>query len=180
MPGRPSREQGMPTFADGGRRSSGGRRPIFDPDGEASRRGMYGGQVTRSGSSGWGHGEPTMPRHAPHSPWGAGSGPEMDSEPGHYAPWHEPPAGAPATGRFRGIGPKGYRRADQRICDDVCDRLADDPHLDASEIEVRVENGEVILEGKVPDRDAKYQAEWLAESISGVSDVRNLLRAQRR
>src|SRR4029077_3266456 len=36
-------------------------------------------------------------------------------------------------GRYYGKGPKGYVRSDDRIRDDVCDRLSDDDDVDASE-----------------------------------------------
>lgn len=77
---------------------------------------------------------------------------------------------------FRGRGPKGYVRSDERIHEDVCDRLADDPTLDPSNIEVRVDGGEVVLEGLVDTRDEKRRAEDIAESASGVRNVKNLLR----
>ena len=76
-------------------------------------------------------------------------------------------------GSHYGKGPKGYRRSDDRIRDDVSDRLSDDHWLDASDIEVRVENGEVTLTGTVTDRDSKRRAERLAEGCGGVIDVQN-------
>ena len=79
-------------------------------------------------------------------------------------------------GEHRGKGPKGYQRSDQRIREDVCDRLSDDDELDASEITVTVKDGEVTLAGTVTDRRAKSRAEDLAESVSGVRDVDNKLR----
>ncbi|HEY3429342.1 MAG TPA: BON domain-containing protein [Cyclobacteriaceae bacterium] len=77
---------------------------------------------------------------------------------------------------FRGKGPKGYQRSDERIQEDVNDRLSDDDQLDASEIEVKVENGEVTLSGSVSERDAKRRAEDLVESVSGVKNVENRIR----
>jgi osmotically-inducible protein OsmY len=47
----------------------------------------------------------------------------------------------------------------------------DDPHIDASDIEVGVANGEVVLTGTVENRFAKRHAEDLAESVSGVTHV---------
>lgn len=79
-------------------------------------------------------------------------------------------------GEQRGKGPKGYTRSDERIREDVCDRLSDDDELDASEITVTVKGGEVTLEGSVSDRHAKQRAEDLAETVSGVRDVDNKLR----
>jgi hypothetical protein len=76
----------------------------------------------------------------------------------------------------RGRGPRGYKRSDERISDDVHDRLTDDPWLDATHIEVEVKGGEVTLGGVVDDREAKHRAEWLIEDISGVTHVQNNLR----
>lgn len=76
----------------------------------------------------------------------------------------------------RGKGPKGYKRSDERVHDDVCQRLMDDPWLDASEIEVGVSAGEVTLSGSVESREAKRRAEDLAEDQAGVTNVRNDLR----
>ena len=78
----------------------------------------------------------------------------------------------------RGLGPKGYKRSDERISDDVHRRLTDDPWLDATHIEVAVSSGEVTLAGTVQNRDAKHHAEWLIEDLSGVNHVQNNLRAR--
>lgn len=76
----------------------------------------------------------------------------------------------------RGRGPKGYIRSDERIREDVNDRLSDDAFLDASEIEVSVSGGEVTLTGTVENRIDKRRAEDLAEDVSGVNNVQNQLR----
>ena len=78
--------------------------------------------------------------------------------------------------RHRGRGPKNYTRSDERIAEDVNDRLADDAHIDASDIEVSVSGGEVTLNGSVTERFAKRHAEDIAERISGVKHVQNNLR----
>jgi hypothetical protein len=80
---------------------------------------------------------------------------------------------------FFGKGPKDYTRSDERIREDVCDRLSDDDEVDASDITVTVKDGEVILEGSVPDRRSKHRAEDIAESVGGVRDVTNSLRRQK-
>ncbi|HEX6860003.1 MAG TPA: BON domain-containing protein [Caulobacteraceae bacterium] len=80
------------------------------------------------------------------------------------------------AGHHRGRGPKGYRRSDDRIREDISDRLTDDAWLDASNIDVEVKDCEVILKGEVASRQDKRHAEDLAESISGVRNVQNLLR----
>lgn len=76
----------------------------------------------------------------------------------------------------RGKGPRGYLRSDERILEDINDRLSDDDQLDASEIEVKVEKGEVTLTGSVSDRNDKRLAEDLVESVSGVKNVENRIR----
>jgi len=78
-----------------------------------------------------------------------------------------------------GKGPKGYVRSDERIREDVCDRLSDDDELDASDITVTVTAAEVRLEGTVLDRHSKHRAEDLAEAVSGVRDVTNNLRTRK-
>jgi osmotically-inducible protein OsmY len=79
-------------------------------------------------------------------------------------------------GGFAGRGPKGYQRSDARINEDVCDRLVDAPDIDAGNIEVKVNNGEVTLSGTVPEREDKRRSEDLIENISGVREVHNNLR----
>jgi osmotically-inducible protein OsmY len=78
--------------------------------------------------------------------------------------------------RHEGRGPKGYRRSDDRIREDVSDRLTDDPFVDASDIEIQVSNAEVTLTGTVDSRNARRRAEDLVERCSGVSHVQNNLR----
>ena len=81
--------------------------------------------------------------------------------------------------RHRGRGPKGYKRADARIQEDINDRLTEDPYLDATDIEVTVSEGNVTLHGVVISREDKRRAERLAEEVSGVGDVQNNLRLRR-
>ncbi len=76
---------------------------------------------------------------------------------------------------FAGRGPKGYKRADTRIEEEVCDALLHDHVIDASDIEVTVKDGVVTLSGHVPERRMKRLAEDCAEQVSGVNDVLNEL-----
>ncbi|WP_445681787.1 BON domain-containing protein [Radicibacter daui] len=78
----------------------------------------------------------------------------------------------------RGRGPKGYQRDQNRILEDINDRLTDDHFLDASNIEVTVENGEVMLFGTVTSRAAKRRAEDLVDTVSGVTHCQNNLRVK--
>ena len=77
---------------------------------------------------------------------------------------------------FAGRGPRNYSPSDERILEEVCDRLTDDDRIDASEIEVRVSNGEVTLLGEVEDRHTKRMAEDVADGVRGVRDVHNQLK----
>lgn len=80
----------------------------------------------------------------------------------------------------RGRGPKNYSRSDDRIREDVSDRLTDDPLVDASEIEVSVQNQEVTLTGTVASRNERRLAEECVEGVSGVKYVQNNLRIRDR
>lgn len=73
----------------------------------------------------------------------------------------------PHTGR----GPKGYTRPDDRILQEVNDRLWLAGAIDASEIEVAISDGEITLSGTVPDRRMKRLTLDVAESVAGVREV---------
>ena len=93
----------------------------------------------------------------------------------HYSrDWND--HSSPNYGRFSGNGPKGYKRSDDRIREEVCEALYSSPRVDASDIEVTVNQGCVSLKGTVESRDAKREAESCIENLSGVEDVFNELR----
>jgi hypothetical protein len=79
------------------------------------------------------------------------------------------------VGPHIGRGPTGFRRPDERIYEDVCTFLTADGYVDASDISVEVENGEVTLTGSVARRAEKRRAEQLADLVWGVVDVHNKL-----
>jgi hypothetical protein len=68
-------------------------------------------------------------------------------------------------------GPRGYRRSDERIYEEVCMRLTDDEYVDATDLEVVVHHGEVSLIGTVADPDQRARAVAIAEAVRGVVDV---------
>ncbi len=74
-----------------------------------------------------------------------------------------------------GRGPKGWKRSDDRIKDEVSEALERHPEIDASEIEVSVKEGLVTLSGSVDHRRSKRMAEDIIDHIPGVKDVRNEL-----
>lgn len=86
--------------------------------------------------------------------------------------WMRPPERA-----FR-RGPKGYRRSDQRLLEDLCETIASAGHLDASEVTVDVQDGRVRLEGTVPARCMKHAIEDLADTCPGVQEIDNRIRVR--
>ena len=82
-------------------------------------------------------------------------------------------------GGMYGRGPLNYTRSDQRIYEDVCDALSDDEEIDASQVEVKVEKGDVTLTGTVQNRDARRRTEDVIERISGVKEINNQVKVQR-
>jgi osmotically-inducible protein OsmY len=78
-----------------------------------------------------------------------------------------------------GRGPKGYTRSDERIREEVSDRLMADWGVDATDIEVTVASAEVTLSGTVDGRESKRRAENIAAGVLGVADVQNNLRVRK-
>jgi osmotically-inducible protein OsmY len=77
---------------------------------------------------------------------------------------------------YRGLGPKGFSLSDDRVREDVCEILARDSEIDASDMEVEVKDGVVFLKGRVENRQTKRMAELNIENLPGVNDVVNQLR----
>ncbi len=65
--------------------------------------------------------------------------------------------------------------ADELTRQTILDSFQKDPGLDASKIEVAVNNGEVILKGKADTEIEKLLAEKIARSVAGVTTVENHL-----
>lgn len=117
-----------------------------------------------------------------------GAQPTYGSSGGNYGSDLEGPQSRSTSGRdwgmtnsasttsFKGKGPKGFKRSDERIKEQVCDILEQDHSIDASEIDVEVKDGEVTLTGTVQSREDKRLAEQLIEDCAGVKDVINNIR----
>jgi osmotically-inducible protein OsmY len=88
------------------------------------------------------------------------------------------PGRQPSGGGFRGKGPKGYQRSDERLAEDINERLTYDDDVDASEISVAVAGGEATLSGTVSTRSEKRRAEDLADDVPGITHVQNNLRVK--
>jgi hypothetical protein len=126
----------------------------------------FGNKVDRGGRMGWS----PEPSHGPHG-GGSGSG-FHGTDMGMGMPDEE-------RGPHYGKGPKGYKRSDERTREDVCDAIAHQGFIDASDVEVKVEDGVVTLSGTVAQRNDKRKLEHLAELCRGVHEVHNELRLER-
>lgn len=102
---------------------------------------------------------------------GSGRGRERGGE--------EPSLWDRVKGVFAGKGPKNYVRSDDRIREDVSERICYHPYIDASDVEVQVKDAEVTLTGEVDDRRTKRLLEDVAEDVRGVRDVHNRVRVRR-
>jgi hypothetical protein len=74
------------------------------------------------------------------------------------------------------VNESGSSSSDERLREEIKARLAGHDLLDASEIEVEVRDGNVVLNGWVEDGDANYLAELLASDVSGATSLENHLR----
>jgi hypothetical protein len=79
---------------------------------------------------------------------------------------------------YIGLGPRGNVRSDERIREEICDELTRRPDMDPRWIEVRVEDGEVTLEGTVEDRITRAAIDEVATNCAGVRQVFNRLRVE--
>lgn len=139
-------------------------------------------QGSSHGFQGRDWGRPGYGRERQGPPWSPGW-PTL-SRPRQVFPWQRQETewiyGGPewegVSGPYAGRGPKGYQRTDERIREDVCERLTQHPAIDAGEIEVEVKQCEVTLTGTVDSRAIKHLAEDMAETVSGVKDIHNQLR----
>lgn len=106
------------------------------------------------------YGDVTWPNHEP-APWPS-------------APRAHEAGPAPADsgrGRYVGCGPRGYRRSDARIAEDINEALTWHPDIDASEVEVAVREGAVTLTGLVYDPQTRRLIVELALQTAGVCEL---------
>ena len=95
---------------------------------------------------------------------------------GYQSTWSPRSSSYSSQPSYAGRGPKDYQRSDERIREEISDRLTDDHRVDATEISVQVSGGQVTLSGSVMDREQKRQAEDVVERVSGVREVTNNIR----
>jgi hypothetical protein len=77
-----------------------------------------------------------------------------------------------SQGPHQGRGPQGWRRSDERVREEICERLTDDVLIDARGIEVEVREGVVTLSGEAVRPSDPTLASQIAHEVSGVKDVR--------
>jgi osmotically-inducible protein OsmY len=70
----------------------------------------------------------------------------------------------------------GEELPDERIREDVCDRLTQLGPVDCTEVDVDVVGGVVTLRGAVYSDDAKQQVTTVVNGVAGVRSVENQLR----
>lgn len=132
------------------------------------------------GTGGEGAGATRRGRHA-RAAWTGGSTPDWDREQGiergrRGGPGRQGPA--PHAYGYRGMGPRDYQRSDERIAEEINERLYESDAIDARDIAVQVNQGVALMTGTVPHRWMKHLAEDLAERCRGVTDVENQVRVQ--
>ena len=133
----------------------------------------YGGDGGRSSGGGYG-----MPRgYGAMGDYGAEGLWRGDASRGGRGGATSPLSSRP--GRYARQGPKGYSRGDDRIREDVCERLYHADDVDVSDVSVEVSGGTVKLEGTVPERWMKYRIEDICDRAAGVADIENRVRLVR-
>ncbi len=84
--------------------------------------------------------------------------------------WLEP-------GLYSGFGPS-YDSAGDPVGQEVASRLTQHGQVDASNIEITVENGDVLLEGTVADEETKRLVGEAVQTVTGVNQIENMLQVQ--
>jgi hypothetical protein len=107
------------------------------------------------------------------SQYGQSHGPQYDSRYGQQ--FRQQPYGEAHTRRFT-TGPKGYQRSDERLKEDISERLMESHHIDSSDVSLEVRGAKVVLDGTVPSRHMKHAIEDLVDACPGVQDIDNRVR----
>jgi hypothetical protein len=95
---------------------------------------------------------------------------------GHYNIWSQDVrSSASREKNFAGRGPKGYVRSDERIREEVCEKLTAHSEINPRGMEVKVSEGLVTLEGVVESRQQKRSIEDLVDEVIGIKDIHNHL-----
>jgi|GEM_PF-6812003 len=136
----------------------------YGQSGQSGQSGGYAGNSSSSGSSSFGN-----------SGGRGGNGSSMQNSSVWNSMTGSDQYRSGADGARKGSAPKNYKKSDDRISDDLCEKLMHQG-LDCSGVEVSVKEGIVTLTGEVCERNDKHRIEQIAADISGVNDVENQLR----
>ncbi len=152
--------------------------------GDVERRyGGYGREISRGDYGRESYYGSSSPYSDPSSGYGQ-RGYDYDRESGYGRPYGSTYRGYSefwqVPGPYTGRGPRSYVRSDERISEEINERLQQHGQIDATYIIVFVTDGVVTLSGAVDRKLEKRLAEDVAESCSGVKDVRNELRVTTR
>jgi hypothetical protein len=150
-----------------------GRRPFGPPEDThyyGTGAAGWGGRGFTGGAYGWGNGprdqEPTLASEysdeSAVSYEGYGRRNPVSSRPYARNPYPQ--------------GPKGYQRSDERLKEDISERLMQSHQIDCSDVTVDVRGAKVVLEGSVPSRHMKHAIEDLVDVCPGVQDIDNRVR----
>lgn len=82
-------------------------------------------------------------------------------------------------GDHHGRGFAGYDSSDERIDREIDDHLTQHSYIDTTAVAITVKDGEVTLEGSVPDTDQKTYVEEVVAKIEGVTGVNNHLKVKK-
>jgi hypothetical protein len=97
-----------------------------------------------------------------------------DADPGDESRAHR------MAGRSRHpIAPRDPHRSDAELYEDLCETLLARDDLDTSDVTVAVREGEVALEGSVPERSMRYLIEDMVAGHPAVRDVDNRIRVRK-
>lgn len=77
------------------------------------------------------------------------------------------------------VAPRSIHRSDAELYEDICEALLLRDDVDSSDVTVAVREGEVTLDGSVPQRGMRYLIEDLAAGHPAVRDVDNRVRVRK-
>lgn len=89
----------------------------------------------------------------------------------HRTPWSQD---LRSEGHFKnhsGKGPRGYVRRDERILEDICEALIEQPDIDATKLKVSVQTGVVTIVGSVNEEYELNAIEYIVKNTSGVKKL---------
>ncbi|HWL28276.1 MAG TPA: BON domain-containing protein [Burkholderiaceae bacterium] len=164
------------SYRESGRQYGGYDAPSFDR-GDAAGQGYgrdprYGERLQSVQGGNFGRGDP----YADEGPFGSSRHEGYGLTGQRYG--HEEAFSSPGGRSAQRYMPKGYKRSDARLQEDICERLSRSG-LDVSEVSVSVSDGQVTLEGSVNERYMKHAIENYADDCMGVEGIDNRIRVER-